>query len=278
MTDIHPEGHAPKWYWWLPPNYSSFGDDVDKLYYWIFWITMVTFVLVEGALVWFCFKYRRNPARQAIYTHGNHKLEVIWTVIPTFILVALGVFSANTWARIKNAYSPVYPESFQTEIRIVAQQFNWNVTYPGVDGKFDTPDDIKKLALLNVPYEPEGTEENVLIKLTSMDVIHSFHCPVLRVKQDAVPGYIGNMWFDVRRATDPGPDRKHLTFDVEYSADGRTKTGWEEYYEVACAELCGLGHSDMRMELRAVPRADWERWIAEESRKALEAAQGASGE
>jgi len=266
MQDIPPTEFAPTWKWWLPPNYSSYGEEIDTLYYWIFWITMVTFVLVEGALVWFCFKYRRDPARKAIYTHGNHRLEVLWTVIPAVILVALGVLSSSTWAKIKNQADPNYPTEFQTTVRIVAQQFAWNVTYPGADGRFDTDDDFTKKNALNVPYEPtdaEGNtlrEENVRIMLSSMDVIHSFFCPVLRLKQDAVPGYVGNVWFDARkRPTSPGPDRQYFTDD-------------DEVYEVACAELCGLGHWQMRMQLKALPRDVFDEWVARESAEAKAAA------
>ena len=248
---------APTWKWWLPPNYSSYGDDIDTAFYWIFWITMITFVIVEGALVYFCFKYKKNPARKAVYTHGNHKLEVAWTVIPAVILVALGVSASNTWAKIKNSSSPDYPKEFQTTIKITAQQFAWTVTYRGADGQLDTADDVtfpqipQNQLIVPAEVDPEH-QENVLVKLTSKDVIHSFFCPVLRLKQDAVPGYVGNMWFDVTRATRAGSDGKYFSQDAEV-------------YEIACAELCGLGHSTMRMQMKALPRAEFDRWIAEQN-------------
>jgi cytochrome c oxidase subunit 2 len=270
---------APKWKWWLPPGYSSFSKDVDTLFYWIFWITIVTFVLVEGALVYFCFKYRKHATRKSVYTHGSHNLEVAWTVIPAVILVALGVFSNKTWAMIKNSTSPDYPKAFQTTLKITAEQFAWNVTYPGADGKFDTDDDFTIKNQLNVPYETDKDHpEKIRIMLTSKDVIHSFFVPVLRLKQDAVPGYVGNVWFDVNRKTYEGPDGIPLTSDVKYAADGTTVVDKEEYYEVACAELCGLGHSKMRMEMRAVPRADWEKWVAQKSAEEKKRRQSESGE
>lgn len=277
---VRPEGFDATWKWWLPPTHSSFGDDIDLMFMWIFWITMITFVGVELAMLYFCFKYRRNPSRKAIYTVGSHSLEVAWTVIPAVILVALGVASAKTWAITKNPGDPSYPEKFQTTVKIVAEQFAWNVTYPGNDGEFDTADDFTLTNILNVPYEPvdaEGnviTEENVRVMLTSKDVIHSLFIPVLRVKQDAVPGYIGNVWFDCQRATDSGPDGKHLTNDTRYSEDGHTLLDWEEAYEIACAELCGLGHSGMKMQLKAVPRADWEAWMKGKSDDAKKRATG----
>ncbi|MSR47599.1 MAG: cytochrome c oxidase subunit II [Planctomycetes bacterium] len=280
MQQVRAEHFDAAWKWWLPPNHSSFGEEIDLMYIWIFWITMVTFVVVEGVMVYFCFKYRRNPARKATYIAGSHKLEVAWTVIPAIILVALGVASTNTWAKIKNSSDPSYPQEFQTEVKIAAQQFAWNVTYPGTDRKFDTADDFMLPNILNVPVELKDgagnvtSEENVRIMLSSKDVIHSLFIPVLRVKQDAVPGYIGNVWFDCDRATYAGPDGKHLTGDQTYSEDGKTLLDWEEAYEIACAELCGLGHSGMRMQLKVVPRAAWEAWVKVKSDEAKKRAEG----
>lgn len=268
VQDIGRFNEAPTWRsLWLPPNYSSYGEEVDHLYYWIFWITMITFVVVEGAMLWFCFKYKKDPARKAFYSHGSHKLEVAWTVIPAVILVALGVLSSSTWAKIKNPADPSYPKEFKTTIDILAQQFAWNVHYWGSDGKSGTDDDFTIKNVLNVPFEdagPDGVvqfeeEENVLIKLTSQDVIHSFFAPVLRIKQDAVPGYIVNVWFDVRRATLVGPDGHYATDPL---ADD------DEVYEVACAELCGPEHSSMRARMKAMPRAEWEKWVAAQSAEA----------
>ena len=253
------------WKWWLPPSHSSFGADIDRMYYWIFWITMVTFVGVELALVYFCFKYRRNPARKAVYTKGSHTLEVAWTLIPAVILIGLGVVSSNLWARIKNPADPHYPQEFQTTLKITAQQFAWNVAYPGTDGEFGTDDDFTKKNILNVPVETPGHEENVRVMLTSQDVIHSFFVPVLRLKQDAVPGYVGNVWFDVDRETYAGPDGIPLTDDKKMDADDIHVIDQEECYEVACAELCGIGHSTMRMQLKVVKRVDWQKWVDQES-------------
>ncbi|MBM4015324.1 MAG: cytochrome c oxidase subunit II [Planctomycetes bacterium] len=277
---VRPDGFDVTWKWWLPPAHSSFGDDVDLLFYWIFWITMLTFVGVEGLMLYFCFKYRRNPARKTIYTKGSHSLEVAWTVIPAVILVALGVASAKTWATTKDPANPSFPQEFQTTVKIIAEQFAWKVTYPGNDKEFGTDDDFTETNILNVPFEPTNadgeviTEENVRVLLSSKDVIHSLFIPVLRVKQDAVPGFLGNVWFDCQRATYAGPDGKHLTADSKYSEDGRTLVDWEESYEIACAELCGLGHSQMRMQLKAVPRADWEAWVKVKSDAAKARAAG----
>ena len=230
---------------------------------------MVTFVGVEGVLLWFCLKYKRDPNRKAVYIHGSHKLEVAWTIIPTFIFVAIGIFSNKTWGWAKNPTSSLYPKAsdFQTTIRITAQQFQWNVTYPGVDGKFDTDDDFTKNGQLVIPWEKDhddtAHQENVNVKLASKDVIHSLFIPVLRVKQDAVPGWVGNVWFDCNHMTDPGPDGKYAFENPPMTKDD------DEIIEVACAELCGLGHFKMRMEMKVLPREKYDEWVRLESANAL---------
>jgi len=260
LTDARPE----TWFWY-PPVYSSFGHSIDSLFYWIFWITTLTFVAVEGVLVWFCLKYRKNPGRKAVYTHGSHKLEVAWTVIPTIIFVIIGVASNDAWAWAKNPTSSKYPraDEFKTTLKITAQQFAWHVHYPGADGQFDTDDDYVKDNSLVIPVETDAAhQENVNVKLTSQDVIHSLFIPVLRVKQDAVPGFIGNVWFDCDHETGPGPDRKYWYENAPTALDD------DDHIEVACAELCGMNHYTMRMVMKVLPRARFDEWVRMESEKA----------
>jgi len=263
------------WFWWLPPHYSSFGVSIDHLFLWIFWITMVTFVAVEGVLVWFCLKYRKNPLRKAVYTHGSHKLEVAWTIIPTIIFVIIGIASNDAWAWAKNPTSSRYPraDEFKTTLKITAQQFAWHVYYPGADQQFDTDDDFSKDNFLVIPWEepvsldePDGpvkAQENVNVKLASQDVIHSLFIPTLRVKQDAVPGFVGNVWFDCHTFTGPGPDGKYWFENPPMALDD------DQHLEVACAELCGMGHYTMRMVMKVLPRAKYDEWIKFESANAL---------
>lgn len=113
-------------------------------------------------------------------------------------------------------------------ISVEAEQFEWFATYPGPDGQFETVDDME--APINVVHVP--VNQPVIIRLTSRDVLHSFFVPVLRLKQDAIPGTIIPVWFEA------------------------TKVG---EYEIACAELCGLGHYRMRGLLRVESEADFQR-------------------
>ena len=193
---------------WLPENVSTFGGEIDGIFYFIYYLTGAVFVLVMVLMLLFLFLYRHREGRRAVYTHGSTPLEITWTVIPTIILVVLALVSVTTWAKVKINAPPA-----DFEVRVAGKQFNWEIVYPGPDGRFDTPDDFKIDNELHVPVN-----KVVWVHLTSHDVIHSFFLPNLRLKQDAVPGRNIRVWFEA------------------------TKTG---KYEIPCAELCGFGHSGM---------------------------------
>jgi cytochrome c oxidase subunit 2 len=212
--------------WWLPENVSTYGQDIDWLFHLIFAITGVTFLLVTAAFLTFLVVYRDRPGRRARYTHGNTSLEIAWTVVPALILVILTILSVPAWSRIKMS---IPPTDFVVEV--TAKQFNWQVAYPGPDGRFGTEDDIRLLDEMHVPVG-----RPIRVNLKSQDVIHSFFVPQFRIKQDAVPGRELAAWFEVSR---PGK------------------------YEWPCAELCGFGHSGMRGWIYAHSAEDYARWAAE---------------
>ena len=211
---------------WLPEDVSTYGQEIDSLFYLIYYITAATFILVTVLMIVFLVKYREQPGRRAIYTHGNTTLEIIWTIIPAAILIVLSFMSVSTWAKVKRSVPPT-----DFEIQVTAKQFNWEVVYPAADAKFGTPDDVSFDNDLHVPVN-----KVVRIHLSSRDVIHSFFLPNLRLKQDAVPGRTILVWFE---ATKPGK------------------------YELPCAELCGFGHSGMKGWLYVHTPEEYAKWAAE---------------
>src|SRR4029078_8162553 len=88
---------------WLPEDVSTFGQEIDSLFYLIYYITAVTFILVTVLMFVFLIKYRDQGGRRATYSHGNTTLEIIWTIIPAAILIVLSLMSASTWAKLKRA-------------------------------------------------------------------------------------------------------------------------------------------------------------------------------
>jgi len=221
--------------WILPHGASTFAPEIDWLYYLILVITGVAFVIVEVALIWFMIQYRARPGRKAHYTHGNNTAEIVWTAVPAVTVVALGILSGPVWNKIKGRHS-VPADAMPVAVK--ASQFEWNVTYPGPDAELETADDFTVRNQLHVVVN-----RPTVVVLTAEDVIHSFFVPSFRVKQDAVPGMGIRVWFQP------------------------TETG---RFELACAELCGLGHYRMRAFVTVHTEDDYRQWLAEQTQPAVE--------
>lgn len=217
-------------HWWLPPGASTFAAPIERLFVAILIITGIAFVIVEVGLVAFVIRYRARPGRKAFYTHGSTRVEIIWTAIPAVTMLVLGIVSNHYWVLIKDRHS-VPPNAYH--IGVHAKQFEWQVTYPGKDGKLGTDDDFTVRNQLHVPVN-----QPVAVELSSEDVIHSFWVPQFRLKQDAVPGMHIVAWF---QATTPGE------------------------YEIGCAELCGMGHYKMRARVFVQTQDEFNAWMAQQA-------------
>ena len=211
---------------WLPENISTYGAEIDSLFYLIYYITLVAFYLVAAAMIVFLIKYRHREGHRAKYIHGHTGLEITWTTITTLVLLTLAFMGTPLWTKIKQDMPP-----YDIQVQVTGKQFNWDVLYPGPDGEFGTQDDLNIENMVHVPVN-----KVVRVILTSKDVIHSFFVPVLRLKQDTLPGRKIDTWFEA------------------------TKTG---RYEIPCAELCGFGHSGMLGYLIVHTDEDYEAWVQE---------------
>jgi cytochrome c oxidase subunit 2 len=215
----------------LPEGVSTYSGRIDSLFWLILWITGIIFVVVELLLLFFLFRYRHREGRPARYTHGSNRLEVIWTIVPAVICVVLALLSRATWADIKQ-----HLPKEAVQIEVTAEQFAWNIRYAGPDNKFETPDDVLSLNQLHFPVG-----KPVVVTLLSKDVIHSFFLPEFRVKQDAVPGLPTRIWFE------------------------GTRTG---NWEIACAELCGLGHYRMKGFVTVETPEQFGKWLTDQAGQA----------
>ncbi|MSR75625.1 MAG: cytochrome c oxidase subunit II [Planctomycetes bacterium] len=216
----------------FPENFASFGDEVDELFYLILWITGIAFILTEGFFLFCVFSFWAKPGMRAHHLHGHHTLELVWTLVPAIILVALALLQAGMWKSMKMEI-PLADSPDVFEVQVAAQQFQWNFRVAGSDGKFATPDDVPSVGELHVPVG-----KKVRVVQRSIDVIHCFFLPNYRVKQDVVPGLAVPVWFDTSRA-------------------GR--------FPIMCAELCGLGHTKMGGTLVVHETADFKTWLEKES-------------
>ena len=211
---------------WLPKDVSEHGRTIDHLFYFILYLTGAVFIATEVALFWFMWRYDAKVNRDAAkFTHGSHSLEIVWTILPAATLLFIAIYQMNAWADAK-LNRPKMPPT----VEVTARQFEWRLRYPGKNGILGDDDDLFVVNDLHLPVN-----EDVLVDLKSMDVLHSFFLPHVRVKQDAVPGMKIPVWF---RAKEVGQ------------------------FDLVCAELCGWGHYKMKGRVTFEPRADFEKWLA----------------
>jgi cytochrome c oxidase subunit 2 len=166
----------------LPEQMSTISGDVDWLYYFIYWLSVVLFVAIISAMVYWAWKYRERPGHKAEPTGHNLPLEIGWTVAPIFVLVFL--FHKGFQGYIDELVAPAN----SIEVHVNAKQWGWEFVYP--NGGSDNE--------LHVPVH-----KPVKLIMSSTDVIHSFFIPAMRVKRDVVPGMYTMVWFE---ATHTGQD------------------------------------------------------------------------
>jgi cytochrome c oxidase subunit 2 len=222
---------GPPYKIWLPVDISEHGRMIDHLFYFILWLTGAVFVVTEVVMFWFMWRYEAHANHDPVkFSHGSHSLEVVWTILPAATLLFIAIYQMNAWADSKMRKPQIVPL-----LEVTGRQFEWRLRYPGKDNLLGTRDDVFVVNDLHLPVN-----EEILLDLKSLDVLHSFFLPNCRVKQDAVPGMKIPVWF---RATQVG------------------------HYDLVCAELCGWGHYKMKGRLTLESRGDFDEWINEKYRE-----------
>jgi cytochrome c oxidase subunit 2 len=237
--------------WWLPTGASAAAAGIDHHFATTYILMGIVFVAAQVILGFFAWKYRdRAVGSPARYTHGNNTLEIVWTVLTLILFVGLNLMSSSIWA--SERFRPAETGALQVEV--TGMQFAWYFRYAGPDGKFgatkpelidpsaggegaiglDTTDAASKDDVVSgTMYAPVNREVEVILR--AHDVIHSLFVPAMRFKQDAVPGLAIRMHFTPISSGD---------------------------YEIACAELCGLGHYKMHGMLKVVSQEEFDKWLA----------------
>ncbi|MEX1024581.1 MAG: cytochrome c oxidase subunit II [Planctomycetota bacterium] len=227
---------ADRYGWWFPENVSSYGDQIDHLFYVIMWMVAVTFVITEVVLAIVILYFTERKQGRSTYTHGSHKLELIWTAVPALLLVFIAFSQMEAWNDVKidlprGVATAEVPYTVDEPIFDVwASQFDWRVRYPDENGNFEGAGVIESPYDIYVPVDTR-----VVFRLRSRDVLHSFFVPNFRLKQDAVPGMAIPVWFEAQ------------------------KTG---SYDLICAELCGWGHYKMAGRVHVLPKDEYAAWLA----------------
>lgn len=212
----------------------------------IMWVCVAIFVVVFGFMFYAIWKHRKAAGHQAANFHENTQVEIIWTVIPFAILIAMAIPASKGILDMRDTSNP------DITIKVTGYQWKWEYDYP--------KDGIKFLSTLSTPREqienkqtkgehyllevdhplvvPVGKKVRMLI--TANDVIHSWSVPAFGIKQDAIPGYIKDAWF---KAETPGTFRGQ------------------------CSELCGKDHGFMPVVVEVKSQEDYAKWIAEQKSK-----------
>jgi len=231
------------------------GHRIDQLIKILHWFMAVLFVGWGIFFVYCLVRFRQRPGHKADYALVKAKpSKYIEVAVAAFEAVLLLGFSIPIWASVKNELPQMTDKVPPVRVRVVAEQFAWNFHYPGADGKFGKTDP----KLVDTATNPLGLDKTgdgaddvfslefhlpvdrpIICDISSKDVIHSFFLPVMRVKQDAIPGMRIPTWFQA------------------------SKIGT---YEVACAQLCGNNHYSMRALMYVQSQADFDKWLAEKSK------------
>ena len=223
-------------------------------------IITFAFFATNTLLLFFAFKYRFNKNRKANFYPVNHKLELIWTVIPAIVMAILVFTGWRTWRDI-TSQAP----SDAVVIEITGHQFGWYVRYAGEDdnqlGNYNYKL-IDETNSIGIDYTDKNSFDDftatelhlpkgkpVLLKIHAQDVLHSVYLPYHRVKMDAVPGMPTKFWFH--------PDKR--------TEEMRAELGNPDFnYEIACTEICGRGHFAMKLKLVVEEQDEFEKWKKEQ--------------
>jgi cytochrome c oxidase subunit II len=206
---------------WDGQQASTAAPEIDRLLDVMIVISSFVFSLVLVMLFYALYKFKAKPGDESDGEpiHGNTRLEVAWTLIPTIIVLFGAGYSWVVLDKIeKKDENPL-------TVQVFSQQFAWSFGYPGKDNAYSQ-------GVLHVPVNRQ-----VQFKMHAQDVIHSFWVPEFRLKEDAVPGQTTHIRLTPNRIGN---------------------------YQVVCAELCGLGHSTMRVPVHVVQQADFNNWLKQQ--------------
>jgi cytochrome c oxidase subunit II len=235
--------------WLLPIPASAHAGEIDTIMLLVHSLMLALAVGWGGVFVYTLVRFRRSRQPKADYVGARSRYSTYTEAgIVIAELILLVGFSIPAWAtRTRN----MPPEHEAVVVRVTGEQFAWNTHYPGADGQFGAQN-VKLLAADNPlgldPRSPAGKDDitaineivvpigrPVIVHLSAKDVIHSFGVPAMRIKQDANPGMMTAVWFTP------------------------TVTG---DFDVACSQLCGMGHYRMKAILRVVTADEFTRWLA----------------
>jgi len=235
-ADAPYEGMAKPWQLGFQPPVTPVMEQLYTMHDYLLWLITVITIFVLLVMVYICVRFRRRFHPVASKVTHNTKLEIIWTIIPVFILVAIAIPSLRLHYFMEKHIDP------DVTVKVTGYQWYWHYDYPDNGGfGFDSyikkdkelqPGEHRQLAVDNHMVVPVNSKVRVLI--TGADVIHSWAVPAFGVKRDAVPGKLNETWFEANKIG---------TFYGQ------------------CSQLCGVGHGFMPIVVDVVSKDDFEAWV-----------------
>src|SRR3982751_5599698 len=225
---------------------SQLARDIDNLHQYVMWLIIVIFIAVFGFMFWACYAHRKSKGHAAEQFHENTTVELLWTIIPAIILVIIA------WPVTKVVIAQKDTSSPDITIKVTGIQWKWGYDYVKGEGE-----GIGFVSMLSTPREqiegnaPKGehylvevdnelvvpVNKKIRVLTTAADVIHSWWVPAFGAKQDAIPGFIRDLWFK-----------------AEVTGTFRSQ----------CVELCGKEHGFMPIVVRVVSADDYTKWVAQQ--------------
>ncbi|MBL0340298.1 MAG: cytochrome c oxidase subunit II [Bacteroidetes bacterium] len=242
----------------LPESASAHGVKTDFLLNINFAVIGIVFLATQILMFWFVYKYQHSKNRFALFYPDNHKLEIIWTVVPTIVLSALIVTGLKEW----NKMTQSHPQDGMV-VQVYGYQFNWIARYAGQDNKLgrsfyklitdDNPlgidysdpaskDDIMTKG--NEMHLPKGVP--VMFEFNSRDVIHSAYFPHFRTQMNCVPGMTTRFYMEPTITT---AEMKGITKNEKFE------------YVLLCNKVCGVAHYNMKMNVVVDDPAEFKNWL-----------------
>lgn len=260
---------------WLPPQSSTLAEKTDSTFYFIYWTSIVFFIILMGAMILFAVQYKKkSDADKTADLKGSHVIELIWAVFPSFLLIAMFVMGFKTYV-----YS-IVPPADSLEILVIGKQWNWSYNYPNYGIEVGAADAI---------VVPKG--KAVRLRMVSEDVIHSYYVPDFRVKKDVVPNRYSMLWFETTgdlkggqayMLEDPakplsirgcdsadadcvdGHGQEVSDFITSYAKENNLPLSGEvqvAVHQVFCTEYCGNDHSRMLSKVVVLEPEHFEIWL-----------------
>jgi cytochrome c oxidase subunit II len=240
----------------LPEPASAHGVAVDNLMNINFIIIGLVFLVTQVLLFWYAYKYQFRNNTKATFYPDNHKLETIWTIIPTIVLVIIIVYGLKTWNEITAT-----PPANAMNIEIFGKQFDWSVRYAGTDNTLGKANYklIRDNNFMGVDSADEHSGNDIITKelhlpvnkpilfsMRSIDIIHSAYLPHFRVQMNVVPGMITKFHFVPTKTTE---EMRKITKDENFD------------YVLLCNKICGVAHFNMKMKVVVETEAEFNKWL-----------------